>query len=135
MEADIRRDLFAHLNELSFSFYDRNRTGRLMSRLTTDLFDLTELQREADGRFRFSSEGHSLLVSLREIDCRAWGKGRYYVLAHTGWRPKRNVAIRFPDGVSSLVACAFGSRAPAPGGVLTMPELRPWQLFALWSPN
>ncbi len=74
-------------------------------------------------------------VSLREIDCRAWGKGRYYVLAHTGWQPKRNVAIRFPDGVSSLVACAFGSRAPAPGGVLTMPELRPWQLFALWSPN
>ena len=43
VEADIRRDLFAHLNELSFSFYDRNRTGRLMSRLTTDLFDLTEL--------------------------------------------------------------------------------------------
>ena len=43
MEADIRRDLFAHLNELSFSFYDRNRTGRLMSRLTTDLFDVTEL--------------------------------------------------------------------------------------------
>ena len=43
VEADIRRDLFAHLNELSFSFYDRNRTGRLMSRLTTDLFDVTEL--------------------------------------------------------------------------------------------
>lgn len=43
VEADIRADLFAHLQELSFDFYDRNRTGQLMSRLTSDLFDLTEL--------------------------------------------------------------------------------------------
>ena len=43
VEADIRRDLFRHLQEMSFDFYDRNRTGHLMSRLTSDLFDLTEL--------------------------------------------------------------------------------------------
>ena len=43
VEADIRRDLFAHMQELSFDFYDRNRTGKLMSRLTSDLFELTEL--------------------------------------------------------------------------------------------
>lgn len=43
VEADIRRDLFAHMQTLSFDFYDRNRTGQLMSRLTTDLFELTEL--------------------------------------------------------------------------------------------
>ena len=43
VEADIRRDLFAHMQELGFDFYDRNRTGQLMSRLTTDLFELTEL--------------------------------------------------------------------------------------------
>ena len=42
-EADIRRDLFRHMQELSFDFYDRNRTGTLMSRLTSDLFELTEL--------------------------------------------------------------------------------------------
>ena len=43
VEADIRRDLFAHMQELNFDFFDRNRTGQLMSRLTSDLFDLTEL--------------------------------------------------------------------------------------------
>ena len=43
VEADIRKDLFAHMQELSFDFYDRNRTGKLMSRLTSDLFELTEL--------------------------------------------------------------------------------------------
>ena len=43
VEADIRRDLFSHFEALSFDFYDRNRTGQLMSRLTTDLFDVTEL--------------------------------------------------------------------------------------------
>ena len=43
VEADIRRDLFSHLQSLSFSYYDNNRTGQLMSRLTTDLFEITEL--------------------------------------------------------------------------------------------
>ena len=43
VEADIRADLFKHLQELGFDFYDKNRTGHLMSRLTSDLFDLTEL--------------------------------------------------------------------------------------------
>ena len=43
VEADIRADLFRHMQDMSFDFYDRNRTGQLMSRLTTDLFDLTEL--------------------------------------------------------------------------------------------
>jgi len=43
VEADIRRDLFSHMQELSFDYFDRNRTGQLMSRLTADLFDITEL--------------------------------------------------------------------------------------------
>lgn len=43
VEADIRRDLFRHMQEMSFDFYDANRTGQLMSRLTSDLFELTEL--------------------------------------------------------------------------------------------
>ena len=43
VEADIRRDLFRHMQEMSFDFYDENRTGALMSRLTSDLFELTEL--------------------------------------------------------------------------------------------
>ena len=43
VEADIRKDLFTHMQEMSFDFYDQNRTGALMSRLTSDLFELAEL--------------------------------------------------------------------------------------------
>ncbi|WP_041746662.1 ABC transporter ATP-binding protein [Thermoclostridium stercorarium] len=43
MEADMRRDLFSHLQKLSFSFYDNANTGTLMSRMTNDLFDISEL--------------------------------------------------------------------------------------------
>ena len=43
VEADIRKDLFAKMQQMSFDFYDENRTGKLMSRLTSDLFELTEL--------------------------------------------------------------------------------------------
>ena len=43
VEADIRADLFRHMQELNYDFYDRNRTAQLMSRLTTDLFEVTEL--------------------------------------------------------------------------------------------
>ncbi|WP_251449135.1 ABC transporter ATP-binding protein [Vermiculatibacterium agrestimuris] len=43
IEADIRRDLFAHMQTLSFSFFDKNRTGQLMSRVTGDLFEIGEL--------------------------------------------------------------------------------------------
>ena len=43
VEADIRKDLFTKMQSMSCDFYDHNRTGQLMSRLTTDLFELTEL--------------------------------------------------------------------------------------------
>ena len=43
VENDIRRDLFRHIQKLSCDFFDKNRVGQLMSRLTADLFDITEL--------------------------------------------------------------------------------------------
>lgn len=43
MERDLRNELFKHYQKLSFSFYDEQKTGQLMSRLTNDLFSLTEL--------------------------------------------------------------------------------------------
>ena len=43
IEADMRRDLFNHMQNMSFSFFDKNRTGQLMSRATNDLFEITEL--------------------------------------------------------------------------------------------
>lgn len=43
MEYDMRKELFEHMQKLSFSFYDDAKVGKLMSRITTDLFDITEL--------------------------------------------------------------------------------------------
>lgn len=43
MEYDMRNDIFAHYQKLSFNFYDNQKTGQLMSRITNDLFDITEL--------------------------------------------------------------------------------------------
>ncbi len=42
METDMRRDMFAHLQNLSASFYDNTKVGTIMSRITNDLFDVTE---------------------------------------------------------------------------------------------
>ncbi len=42
-ESDMRRDIFEHMQSLSFSYYDHHRTGVLMSHITSDLFDVTEL--------------------------------------------------------------------------------------------
>ncbi|MBQ8217191.1 MAG: ABC transporter ATP-binding protein [Oscillospiraceae bacterium] len=43
VEADMRKDVFEHMQALSCSYYDKNRTGVLMSHITSDLFDVTEL--------------------------------------------------------------------------------------------
>ncbi len=43
MENNMRRDLFDHYQKLSFSFYDKNNTGEMMSKIVNDLFDVTEL--------------------------------------------------------------------------------------------
>ncbi len=43
MEADMRRDLFIHLQKLSFSFFDRNKTGHIMSRIANDLTQIAEI--------------------------------------------------------------------------------------------
>ena len=42
METDMRRDMFDHLQKLSFSYYDEAKVGQIMSRITNDLFDITE---------------------------------------------------------------------------------------------
>jgi ATP-binding cassette subfamily B protein len=47
MERDMRNELFDHYQQLSFRFYDEQRTGQLMSRITNDLFSLAELYHHA----------------------------------------------------------------------------------------
>ena len=81
VEADIRKDLFAHMQELSFDFYDRNRTGKLMSRLTTDLFELTELAHHGP---------EDLLTSVLTI-C-----GALFVMGSIRWQLALVVALTIP---------------------------------------
>jgi len=55
MQSQMRRDLFAHLEKLPFSFYDNNETGRIMSRLTNDLFEVCELAHHGPENLLISS--------------------------------------------------------------------------------
>ena len=58
MERDMRRELFDHYQELSFSYYSRNNSGQMMSKLVSDLFDISE----------FAHHGpENLFVSLVKI--------------------------------------------------------------------
>ncbi len=81
VEADIRRDLFRHMQELSFDFYDQNRTGKLMARLTSDLFELTELAHHGP---------EDLLTSVLTI-C-----GALYVMGSIRWELALIVALTIP---------------------------------------
>ena len=51
METDMRRDLFDHLHKLSFSYYDNTKVGTIMSRITSDLFDITEFAHHCPEEF------------------------------------------------------------------------------------
>ena len=81
VEADIREDLFTHMQRLSFDFYDQNRTGKLMSRLTSDLFELTELAHHGP---------EDLLTSILTI-C-----GALIVMASIQWRLALVVGLTIP---------------------------------------
>ena len=81
VEADIRADLFRHMQEMSFDFYDSNRTGQLMNRLTADLFELTELAHHGP---------EDLLTSVITII------GALIVMGSIQWRLALIVAVMIP---------------------------------------
>lgn len=54
IETDMRHDMFSHLQKLSFSYYDNTKIGTLMSRITTDLFDVTEFAHHCPEEFFIS---------------------------------------------------------------------------------
>lgn len=51
METSMRRDLFNHLQKLSYSYYDNTKVGTIMSRITSDLFDVTEFAHHCPEEF------------------------------------------------------------------------------------
>ncbi len=51
LETDMRTDFFAHLEKLSFTFYDNTKVGQIMSRITSDMFDITEFAHHCPEEF------------------------------------------------------------------------------------
>ena len=89
VEADIRAALFGHMQELGFEFFDRNRTGQLMSRMTTDLFEITELAHHGP---------EDLFISLVTI------VGALTVMTTIEWRLALVVAVMIPVFVAIIVS-------------------------------
>ena len=97
VEADIRRDLFRHMQEMGFDFYDKNRTGQLMSRLTTDLFEVTELAHHGP---------EDLFISIVTII------GAMIAMFRMEWRLALVVAVLVPLFLL-LIACSRRSMSRA----------------------
>lgn len=81
VEADMRRDVFDHIQALSFSYFDRNRTGVLISRITNDLFDITELSHHGP---------ENIVISVLTIF------GALIVMATIDWRLALVLALVLP---------------------------------------
>ena len=62
MQAQMRSDMFNHLQKLPFSFYDKHETGKIMSRLTSDLFEVVELAHHGPENLIIS--GISVIISF-----------------------------------------------------------------------
>ena len=71
MQKQMRSDLFCHLETLPYSFYDNNETGKLMSRLTNDLFDVSELAHHGPENLIISAI--SIIVSFIYLSTINWG--------------------------------------------------------------
>lgn len=71
MEANMRSEIFEHYQKLSFSFYDEQKVGQLMSRVTTDLFDISEL---------FHHGPEDIVISLIKL------VGSFGILLSVNWR-------------------------------------------------
>ncbi len=70
MQSDMRRDLFTHLEKLPYKFYDNNETGKIMTRITSDLFEVTELAHHGPENLIISSVMIVLsFIYLTTIDC------------------------------------------------------------------
>jgi len=71
METDMRSQLFSHFEKLSFSYYDKNNTGHMMSRMVADLFDIAELAHHGP---------EDVFISLIKLT------GSFIILASINWQ-------------------------------------------------
>ena len=71
MEYNMRNEIFAHYQKLSFSFFDNQKVGQLMSRVTNDLFDISEL---------FHHGPEDMVISIIKLF------GSFAILLSINWR-------------------------------------------------
>ncbi len=90
VEADIREDLYGHMQELEYDFFDANRTGKLMSRLTGDLFEVTELAHHGP---------EDILISTATII------GALVIMFNIEWRLAAVIAVIVPIFVVIVMLC------------------------------
>ena len=88
VEADIREALFCHMQELGFDYFDKNRTGQLMSRLTSDLFEITELAHHGP---------EDLFISFVTI------AGALIIMFRTEWRLALVVCVILPIFLATVL--------------------------------
>ncbi|TLS50065.1 ABC transporter ATP-binding protein [Paenibacillus antri] len=81
MESDMRDDLFRHYQELSFQYHDNTRTGQHMSRITSDLFDISELAHHGP---------EDLVISFVRI------VGAFFILVQMNWSLTCVIFLIFP---------------------------------------
>jgi ATP-binding cassette subfamily B protein len=81
MEYDLRNEIFNHLQKLSFNYYDNQKTGQIMSRITTDLFEITELYHHGP---------EDLLISLTKL------VGAFIILSEINFRLTLIIFVMIP---------------------------------------
>ena len=97
MESDMRQQLFDHYEKLSFSYYDHNNSGQMMSKLVSDLFDISE----------FAHHGpENLFISLIKII------GSFTFLFLINWRLAMPMTLLWPLCLFFLLVKISGFREP-----------------------
>ena len=108
VESDIREALFTHIQTLGFDFFGKNRTGQLMSRLTNDLWELTELAHHGP---------EDLFISLATI------VGALILLMTIQWRLALVIALIVPVFLTLVILRRRAMAAASKGVKLTAAEI------------
>ena len=82
VETDMRRDIFRHIQNQSFAFFDSNRTGKIMSRITTDLFEISEMAHHGP---------EDLFISLLTLI------GSFVIMLSVRWQMALIIFVVFPS--------------------------------------
>ncbi|MEI3001483.1 MAG: ABC transporter ATP-binding protein [Victivallis sp.] len=107
MERDMRQELFDHYQKLSFSYYDRNNTGEMMSKIISDLFDISELAHHGPETIFLSVikiVGSFVLLMLMNIPMTLILLGVTVIMAAFSFSRNRKMRAVFMDNRKKIAA-------------------------------